>query len=769
MGESKYRMAGAMQNEAELKQVDSRLLEALTNLNQVGTAINRFGPQSKLHHELDPGGEVQDTLLLIVGSAIRVVPGASAVIYMYDQSQHTFDLTSRVSAGEATGAPHQDSPREDGIGVRAISQRRRVISYEEPDLTIHPMKVQAGARAMACFPLVVAFQAVGALYVYLHEQRRFDQIELLMLENFVNQAAMAIYQARRLVNVQRDLQRKEEELKRLRRAGMLISSRLGLQETLETILHMALDITGAHYGIFRLVDENSTALVAHTVAGVDHGRPQADVLPIDDHSIMGWVAGHRQPLRIHDLQAAPWVRIYRPLYADLSMRSELAVPLIGSGGRLEGVLNLESPLIGAFSEEDSLSLQTLATQAIIAIQEARLLDALLEVTRLLLVQPCRQVLEHLARLAAKLLNAAACAIWTLKDDILHLQAASQEQGHGERLPLRGSLTGLAILQGRTITSEDVQADQRFYRADLAQEGHWGEALIVPLLSSDRREPIGAFSVYGATAEPGHFTKSEWDEKVLTCLAHFAALALHSAEWQQMLRTTQERHAVAETFAAVGDVAANVLHHLNNKVGTIPVRIQGIQDKCANELAANEYLAANLEEIERSAREALYAVRENLTHLRPLHLAPVNIAQCINAAIQASGLSESAISVDTAGVDALPPVIAGQQSLTWVFTNLLENAAHAMQGNGAIIIRGAPQPQWIEIVVSDNGPGIPPERHTGIFEFNAAERAPKRSGKLGFGLWWVKTLIVRLGGTIAVESDGQHGAAFRLRLPRAEAS
>ncbi len=758
-----------MQNTAELTQVDSRLLEALTNLNQVGTAINRFGPQGKLHHELDPGGEVRNTLLLIVESAIRVVPGASAVIYMYDQSQHAFDLASRVSAGEPAGAPHQDNPRADGIGVRAITQRRRVISYEEPDLTIHPMKVQAGAKAMACFPLVVAYQAVGALYVYLHEQRRFDQIELLMLENFVNQAAMAIYQARRLASVQRDLQRKEEELKRLRRAGMLISSRLGLQETLETILQMALDITGAHYGIFRLVNENSTALVTRAVAGKDHGRLQADVLLIDDHSIMGWVAGHRQPLRIHDLQAAPWVRIYRPLYKDLSMRSELAIPLIGSSGRLEGVLNLESPLIGAFSEEDSLSLQTLATQAVIAIQEARLLDALLEVTRLLLVQPCQQVLERLVELAAKLLNAASCAIWTLKDDYLYLQAASQGRQHEECLPLRESLIGQAVLQGCTIISEDVQADRRFYRADLAQECNWGEALIVPLLSSDRREPIGAFSVYGATAEPGRFTKSEWDEKVLTCLAHFAALALHNAEWQQMLRTTQEQHAVAETFAAIGDIAANVLHHLNNKVGTIPVRIQGIQDKCASELSANDYLAANLEEIERSAREALHAVRENLTHLRPLHLAPVNIAQCIAAAILASGLSESAINLDAAGVDNLPPVIAGQQSLTWVFTNLLENAAQAMQGTGVIVIQAVLHTQWVEIVVSDNGPGIPPERHAGIFEFNAAERAAKRNGKLGFGLWWVKTLIVRLGGTITVESDGQHGATFRLRLPRAEAS
>ena len=48
--------------------------------------------------------------------------------------------------------------------------------------------------------------------------------------------------------------------------------------------------------------------------------------------------------------------------------AEFAVPLINAGGRVEGVLNLESPQVGAFSEQDSHLLQTLATQAVIAIQ-----------------------------------------------------------------------------------------------------------------------------------------------------------------------------------------------------------------------------------------------------------------------------------------------------------------------------------------------------------------------------------------------------------------
>ena len=81
----------------------------------------------------------------------------------------------------------------------------------------------------------------------------------------------------------------------------------------------------------------------------------------------------------------------------------------------------------------------------------------------------------------------------------------------------------------------------------------------------------------------------------------------------------------QTFAAVGDISANLLHNMNNKVGTIPVRIQAIQDKYQPMLEANSYLAINLKEIERSAADAMQIVQENLSHLRPIRIEPVKIA------------------------------------------------------------------------------------------------------------------------------------------------
>ncbi len=728
-----------------------RFLEALSSLNKIGANINSIGSGDH--------PQIGDTLCLIVESATKVIPGASSVIYIYDPFMHAFDLASRVFAGDWMAPIPGIEPRADGLGARAIEQHRRVISYEEPDLAIHPLISAAGAKISACYPLVVAEQPVGVLYVYLREARQLSQLEQLMLDNFVNQAAIAIYQAQKLVSVQRDLERKNEELKRLRRAGLLISSRLRLEDTLEAILQMALDVTNAQYGIYRLLDRSGQNLITRAVAGEQLPRPLVEALPLSANSIMGWVARNRKPVCIPDLRLKPWSDIYYPLDGDREMRSELAVPLVSASGRLEGVLNLESQRVNAFTEQDSHLLQSLATQAVIAIQEVRLLDVLQEVAQLLLTQTCQQMLSRLAELACDLLNTQACAIWTMEDGQLSLQSFSISD---ETMSQFNFMESLPV---QAISTRSLVADSTSFVPGNDAVIYPVQALVVPLIISESSEPLGAFGVYSKSQTAGHFIDSDWDKKVLTCLAYYAALAVRNAAHQEALHTAQQQRAVAETFAVVGDIAANLLHQLNNKVGTIPVRIQGIQDKCQPALVADPYLAANLLEIENSANEAMEAVRDNLLHLRPIHLAEVGVSACVNAALETANLPED-IQVKLQELDTLPTVMAGQRSLILVFTNLVENAADAMKGKGIIVVRGAARGGWVEVTVTDNGPGIPAEFHDRIFELNYSGRYTTRSGKLGFGLWWVKTLMARLGGQVTVESDGKNSTTFHLKLPAA---
>ncbi|GAB4580863.1 MAG: hypothetical protein Fur0022_36070 [Anaerolineales bacterium] len=735
-------------------------LNALARLNEIGAAINNLSTR-------DVPRAALDTLRLIVQSAVEVVPGSSAVIFTYDAKKGTFDPHSRVSAEGTTAPAANDAPRPNGFGFLAVRERRRVLSYEEPTLSIHPEKVAVGAKVMIGYPLIVSEEALGVLYLYLHEDRLLTDLELLLLDNFVHHAAMALYISRQMVVAQEREARKSKELRRLRRAGMLISSRSNLQDTLESILRMALEVMDAHYGIFRLVDKTGQTLVTRAFVGDGLNHPMTETLPIRRTSIMGTVALDREPLVISDLREPPYCHIYYPLDSTTEMRSELAVPLIGASGRLEGVLNLESPQVNAFTTQDRYILQILATQAVIAIQEARLLDALQDLSTLLLTQTRQNVLEQIVKWACELINVQVALIWLIQDQALVLQAASDKHLHGERIEMQ-SLTGQVITTGQPVTSYNVAQDPRFGLKSFARRYGWGSALIVPIIASDSPTPLGALSIYTSHPDLRHFDEAEWEKKVLGLLGHYAALAVQNAARQDELRTVQEKRAIAETFAAVGDIASNLLHRLNNKVGTIPVRVEGIQDKCAPLLAENPYLNTNLMEIERSAAEAMEIVRQNLFHLRPITLAPVSILAGVREAIRAANPGPGVV-IELRGLEALPWVQADQKRLTLLFTNLLENAISAMNGQGRICLSGSVNrpdgegnEKWVTVTVSDTGPGIAPTLHERIFEFTYSTR--EHPGKLGFGLWWVKTLMTRFGGTVTVESDGQTGTAFILKFP-----
>ncbi|MBI4771263.1 MAG: GAF domain-containing protein, partial [Chloroflexi bacterium] len=604
---------------------------ALGLLRDAAAEINRLGPETSL----------SEALALIAQTAVRLIgadpaDGVRAVIYTYDAEQGAFDPHSRVSAGEGVAPVVGDVPRPDGTGVLALARRARVLSYEEDRITFHPLKYQAGIRTAACYPLLVAGQPVGALYIDLRSARRFSEDELLLLDTFVNLAAVATStrNTRQFPGLSRALRRKVDELERLKAAERLISSRLNLDETLREILDTALNLTGAEHGSFRLLDKRTGRLRLRALVAGDRRRSaQRASLPVGEQGgVVGWVARSRQPARIPDLSQPPWSEIYQPLHLrQRTMRSELAVPLLGPGGGLEGVLNLESPRPAAFDADAQAVLEALATQAVIAIQEAGLLDAIEEVTAQLVARSPDELFALLIERACDLLNVPHGAVWEVErgegGQSLTLRAANGNFPSRYRVPLKGSLLGLAVLTRRPVVSPDLSSDPRMTRRELVQQMGWTSALIAPLAARGGA-PRGAFGVY--TTEPRAF--SDWDVRLLACLANHAAVAFQQAEAVTQVKQAQERQAVAETFAVLGDVAANLLHRVNNLVGLIPVQAQSIADKRPS-VAADPYIASRLREIEDSARAAMDAARETMAYLRPVRLQAAEVESCCRAALR----------------------------------------------------------------------------------------------------------------------------------------
>lgn len=740
---------------------DADLVKVLTRLNEIGARVNRLGM----------GHDLIATLELIASGAVEVVntgpmshgSEASAVIWVYDEASQQFDPHSRVSAGEPAGTSIDDFPRSDGLGRQAISLRQRLLSYETGAAHIHPLKREAGARSLVCQPLIVSDEIVGVLYVYRCDERYFNQIELLLLDNFVHLAGMAIYHGRQMGGLNKALTRKIREMEKLKWASGLISSRTNLDETLQEILAIGLDMTAAQYGSLELYDKKQGMLITKALAGSKERPANEAPLPVNEHSVVGWVALNQQSVLISDLRDPHWQAIYRPLLTDQKMCSEVAVPLIGGGGQLEGVLNIESPQPDAFTTEDLYLLEALATQAVIAMQEIRLLDAMQEIVEVLLTARVDDLLKLIVERACELINASCGLIWLVSEPgMLVVRQSTDQQRVGDRLPLNSSITGQAVRLQQPITVDDVRSHPDFQNRALAREKGWVSAIVVPLLIPDGSEhPLGSFSLY--TPQLRDF--SDWDKKLLTCLANHAAVAIRDAEQLAQLKETQERQAIAETFAAVGDVGANLLHQLNNKFGAISVRVQGIEEKCTAALDTWPYLAGNLQEIARSTQQAMTIVRDSMAHLRPTRPQPVEALPCLERALRRAK-PMPAIEITQTGFENLPRVLAGEKQLEMVFLNLIENALKAMGRSGKLHVEGEWHGDEVALTIVDTGPGIAPDMQSSVFEFGAerGQFEKNATGRLGFGLWWVKTFVDRFGGRLELKSEVGQGTAFTAWLP-----
>ena len=409
-----------------------------------------------------------------------------------------WNLASRITAGTWAAAFQTTAPRANGLGQIALRERRPVIAFETS--RAHPAPRLARSRRQSGHlpaPAGGGRRRWERCTFTCTKRSRFQPAELAVLGILAQQAASALFQSRQMYAAYRGLARKEDELNRMRHAGLLISSRISLEETLQVILQMALEVTGAHYGILRLIDPSGEILNTRALAGDLVSQPLVEALPIAGNSVTSWVARSRQPVCIPDLRLEPWNQVYYPLDANLEMRSELAVPLIGASGRLEGVINLESPQVNAFNEDDRLLLQSLATQALVAIQEVRLLDALQEAAQLLLDRPLPEALNRLVELACELLNATAGMAWLREGDHLNLEAAKGPNRGRAVLPLYASLTGQAVRTGLPVTSDDLRADPRFHYSELAVEQAWTRALIVPMIAGEGAEAVGALGLYSS--------------------------------------------------------------------------------------------------------------------------------------------------------------------------------------------------------------------------------------------------------------------------------
>jgi signal transduction histidine kinase len=164
----------------------------------------------------------------------------------------------------------------------------------------------------------------------------------------------------------------QEGDRRLIEAGMALASELSLDAVLLRIVELAVDLTGARYGALGVLGPDGRSIAEFVTVGITADERAALGDPPTGHGLLGALIREAHPLRIPDISADPRSVGFPPNHPP--MTSLLGAPVTGRGRVFGNIYLTDKQDADAFDEEDERVLVVLATQAAVAVENARLYD-----------------------------------------------------------------------------------------------------------------------------------------------------------------------------------------------------------------------------------------------------------------------------------------------------------------------------------------------------------------------------------------------------------
>ena len=217
----------------------------------------------------------------------------------------------------------------------------------------------------------------------------------------------------------------------------------------------------------------------------------------------------------------------------------------------------------------------------------------------------------------------------------------------------------------------------------------------------------------------------------------------------------------EQLQATGRLAAEIAHQLKNPLGIINNAAFTLQRTVKEGKTITQQIRIIREEVERSDR--IITELMGYARLSEGQVEKLNITEELDRAIDMvfpPGAKYDVVIRRNYGA-ALPPLLAQRGHISEVFVNLLHNSREALDGKGEIDINANYADDYsIVVTISDNGPGIAPDKQAKVFEpyFTTKEKGT------GLGLAIVKHNTELYNGTVTLESEPGKGATFRVKLP-----
>ena len=424
----------------------------------------------------------------------------------------------------------------------------------DPDYS-WPENVASGRRTILGVPLLREGALIGTIGLARKRVEPFTERQIELVRTFADQAVIAIENARLLGELQQrtgDLQESLEYQTATSDVLKVISrSTFDLDPVLENVIETAIRLCRAHMGsIFRL--DNGVYRWAVGIGLNPAYRELEKRTPIAPGSgtLVGRTAVERSPVQILDAMADPLYAVKEEASLTAA-HTMLGVPLLREGVPI-GVIAMARDRVEPFSEKEVGLVSTFADQAVIAIENIRLLTeqrealeqqtATAEVLRVISgsATDAQPVFEAITVRAAKLCEAEFSAVARFEDGLLRLVAVSNllpdeaRAFHSlfPRSPTRGFVMGRAFVEGRTVHVEDVLADPDYdprTREVLQSLTGYRTFLGVPVLRDGK--PIGVIGCARRAVRP--FTAAQIE--LVSTFADQAVIAIENARLFNDLR------------------------------------------------------------------------------------------------------------------------------------------------------------------------------------------------------------------------------------------
>ena len=458
------------------------------------------------------------------------------------------------------------------------------------------------------------------------------------------------------------------------------------------------------------------------------------------------------------------------------------IPLRFERGR-RGVLNVANRPGRLFTEDELRFLETLGHQIGLAVERARHLyaermrnqeaRAMAAITRAIGgSMDIPSILRAVVKTALELLSAERVYI------LLGSDPRKIAVGHLGGLPhpeLReGQVLDLTALDARlhrrcleeraTIRFDDSSKDPRVNRA-LAERWQAHSALLVPFVAHD--ETLGLLAV--TAAKPRRWAQEHVE--VAEALAAQAAVAVENARLYEEaraalheLRNAQARIIHNEKMAVLGTFASGLAHEVRNPLNSISLQLSVLErriGRCEAALAGEmaelvEVIREEIRRLEILVEDFLLFSRTDRIQYRPARLEDI-VGEVLN--LMAPEALASAVEVRHETDGPVPRMRMDAEKMKQVVINLVRNAIEAMPAGGAVEIRTGMSGGRAQLVVSDNGPGLPPD--VDVFQVFVTTTKPKGTG---LGLSIVQQIVLHHGGEIVAGRAPAGGARFTIVLP-----